>query len=298
MIDVSIIIVNYNTYLTTKTCIDSVFQHTSFKINFEVILVDNNSEDESTTHFMNDSRITLVKSSINLGFGMGNNLGRTHATGKYLFLLNSDTILLNDAVSYFFYFMEKNMISQKIGVIGTILLDINQNEGLSYSSFKSISSLTKQAGNKLLKKVLNINVERAHPVFDSFHVDAVIGANMFMPSNIYDLVQGFDPAIFMYGEEVDMQKSVAKHGFSRVIVRGPKIIHLEGASSDNKLKRLSFSTIYNLQKGSLYYIKKHHSRFYYYCYKIVNVFTWVPWITLDIRFNLKQKSALMLLLLK
>ncbi|GHT72706.1 hypothetical protein FACS189456_1970 [Bacteroidia bacterium] len=87
--DVSIIIVNYNTKQLTANCIDSVF-HKTEGINFEVILVDNASTDGSKEHFRNDPRIQFIESDENLGFGRANNLGAKYAKGKYLFLLNSD----------------------------------------------------------------------------------------------------------------------------------------------------------------------------------------------------------------
>ena len=88
--DVSIIIVNYNTCQMTKECIDSVFERT-FGLDFEIILVDNGSTDGSKSQFEKDSRITYVYSEFNLGFGCANNLGYKFAKGDYVFLLNSDT---------------------------------------------------------------------------------------------------------------------------------------------------------------------------------------------------------------
>ena len=90
--EVSIIIVNYNTCDITKNCINSIFEYTK-DIKFEIILVDNNSKDKSYSVFSNDNRITYLYQQNNLGFGKANNLGFKHAKGKYIFLLNSDTLL-------------------------------------------------------------------------------------------------------------------------------------------------------------------------------------------------------------
>lgn len=84
--DVSIIIVNYNTKKLTSDCINSIYQYTT-NINFEVIVVDNASNDGSVDLLKKDKRIILIESSQNLGFGRANNLGYTYATGKYIFLL-------------------------------------------------------------------------------------------------------------------------------------------------------------------------------------------------------------------
>ncbi|UVV84289.1 glycosyltransferase [Bacteroides thetaiotaomicron] len=105
--DVSVIIVNYNTKALTKSCIESIFSETC-GIEFEVILVDNASSDGSKELFQIDERIIFIESNVNLGFGKANNLGYKYATGKYIFLLNSDTLLKNNAIKLFFDFAEKN----------------------------------------------------------------------------------------------------------------------------------------------------------------------------------------------
>ena len=97
--DVSVI-VNYNTKALTKSCIESIFSETC-GIEFEVILVDNASSDGSKELFQIDERIIFIESNVNLGFGKANNLGYKYATGKYIFLLNSDTLLKNNAIKLY-----------------------------------------------------------------------------------------------------------------------------------------------------------------------------------------------------
>ena len=131
--DVSIIIVNYNTKELTAACINSIFQYTE-GVEFEVILVDNASTDSSKAVFSQDPRVRYIYSDRNLGFGRANNLGIREATGRYLFFLNSDTILLNNAVKYFFDFCEKNP-EHKIGALGAVLKDRNLRNIHSYGRF-------------------------------------------------------------------------------------------------------------------------------------------------------------------
>ena len=101
MIDVSIIIVNYNTKNITASCIDSIYEKTS-GLSFEVILVDNASTDGSKEKFEKDLRIKYIYLEKNGGFGYGNNRGMEIAKGDYFFLLNSDTLLVNNAIGEFF----------------------------------------------------------------------------------------------------------------------------------------------------------------------------------------------------
>jgi len=104
--DVSIIIVNYKTFAYTKDAIASVFEKTE-DVAYEVIVVDNNSPDGSgkeIQEYFND-KITFIQSPENLGFGRANNLGAKCSNGKYLFFLNPDTILLNNAPKILFDFL-------------------------------------------------------------------------------------------------------------------------------------------------------------------------------------------------
>lgn len=129
--DVSVIVVNYNTRQLTDDCISSIVDKTK-NVSYEIILVDNHSTDGSREFFTNDSRVHYVYSNENLGFGRANNLGVEKARGKYLFLLNSDTVLLNDAISMLFSKMEE---LSDVGCLGTMLLDAKHNVGLSYGHF-------------------------------------------------------------------------------------------------------------------------------------------------------------------
>ena len=103
--DVSVIIVNYNTLELTKNTIESVFEKT-IEVSYEIILVDNASTDGSVEFFENNykDKIILIKNNENLGFGRANNKGIEIAKGKYIFLLNSDTLLINNAIKILFDF--------------------------------------------------------------------------------------------------------------------------------------------------------------------------------------------------
>src|SRR4051794_26006845 len=97
--EVSVIIINYNTFKLTADCVRSVIKETKEAI-YEIILVDNASPDDSADELVRlFPQIFLVRSRINLGFAKGNNLGIAHARGEFILLLNSDTILVNDAIS-------------------------------------------------------------------------------------------------------------------------------------------------------------------------------------------------------
>ncbi|MGN0729950.1 glycosyltransferase [Treponema sp.] len=101
-LDVSIIIVNYNTLELTKNCLKSIFEQTN-GILFEVIVSDNGSTDGSIEMIKSEfPQVILIENNANLGFGAANNRGLKIEKGKYIFYLNSDTVLLNKAVKIFF----------------------------------------------------------------------------------------------------------------------------------------------------------------------------------------------------
>lgn len=104
--DISIIIVNFNTAKMTGECIESIYKHIH-GIDFEIILVDNNSTDNSVAYLKEKfPDMELISLKENIGFGRANNCGAKKAKGKYLFLLNSDTLLFDNALFSFFNFCE------------------------------------------------------------------------------------------------------------------------------------------------------------------------------------------------
>ena len=105
MIDVSVIFVNYNTCKLTCEAIQSVYRFTK-KLNIEIIVSDNNSADNSIATIKNKfPEVIIIENKQNLGFGKANNKGIEIAKGKYLFFLNTDTCLINNAIEILFNFM-------------------------------------------------------------------------------------------------------------------------------------------------------------------------------------------------
>ena len=281
-IDVSIIIVNFNTKTLLDHCLESIFLQTK-SVEFEVIVIDNASIDGSeklVRHKYPDVR--WINSGANLGFGRANNIGADVACGKYLFLLNSDTILLNDAVSILYHYMESNMQKNKLGAIGSYLLDSNENINVSYLDFPTPISEFRYLWGKLR----NQQVGDTQSFVD---VDSICGADIFIPRELFHTVGGFDPQIFMYYEETDLQYRIAKMGLKRRIITGPRIIHLEGGSFKSKglsLKRFQMSqTSYN------YYLRKHYRGLKYWLFKAsLSIVRTTLFITTDWSFKEKYKA--------
>lgn len=225
MIDVSVIIVNYNTRDLTLQCLDSLYRYTT-GISFEVIVVDNNSSDGSVASIRKHyPQVLLIAHTENAGFGRGNNIGILQAKGKYLFLLNSDCILCNNAVGIFFKYMEN--CDPAIGAIGTLLINGEGKTGHSYGYFSTFGRIIKQHGLEYIHKLFPKQKKAIHPK-PPFEVEYIIGADIFVRKSVLDSIGLFDDRFFMYSEENELQYRMFLAGYRRVIIAGPEIIHLEG----------------------------------------------------------------------
>ena len=263
--DVSIIIVNYNTRDLTFDCLRSIYEQTK-DISFEVIVSDNGSTDGSIEMIAKEfPQAILIENNANIGFGSANNKGLYIAKGKYIFYLNSDTVLLNNAVKMFFDYWENSEDREQLGALGGVLLDhqhntihsggifpsyisicINQMKVMCFHLVKSLVSVFHLT--HLYQKIQrNISLHEDVAIGD---IDYVTGADLFMKNNDF---ARFDETFFLYYEETDLQYNIAKKGLSRRIISGPRIVHFT-----RKLDRFnisSFSTICS-QNSAVYYVKK------------------------------------------
>lgn len=264
--DVSIIIVNYNTKIITKQCVDSIFKHTK-GIDFEVILVDNNSNDGSQILFSYDKRIKFIESGCNLGFGKANNLGLMFANGKYIFLLNSDTILLNNAVKEFYDAHEK--MSENVAFLGCILkAEDGVTDNNSYGIFPSLSSTFLNVINLYFR----CGNKRKH--FDdgyssNFLVDYIIGADLFIKREVVDKAGLFDPDFFMYFEESEMQLRYSNLGYESRIIRTPLIVHLECVSVRGRDKIPSVKNRLLYFRSMFIYMRKRYGLVKYLLFRLI-----------------------------
>ncbi|MGN0014157.1 MAG: glycosyltransferase family 2 protein [Candidatus Gastranaerophilaceae bacterium] len=138
--DVSVILVSYNTKELTRDCLKSLYQYT-YDIEFEVFVVDNNSQDGSCEMIEQEfQQVKLIKNPDNKGFGSANNVAIRQSCGKYIFCLNTDTVLLNNSIKQFFDFMEKEE-NQKVGACGCQLLDKDMKIQHSYGCLPRISRI-------------------------------------------------------------------------------------------------------------------------------------------------------------
>lgn len=236
--DVSVIIVNYNTLELTKNTINSVIEKT-VDINYEIILVDNASTDGSIEYFEEkyNNKIIFLKNEENLGFGRANNKGIEIARGKYVFLLNSDTLLINNAVKILYEYMEKEI---KTGICGGNLYDIELKPVHSFllkiPSIKTEINSQLNIFSKLIRKILKEREDFNYSTLP-LEVGYITGADMMIQKSIIEKTGKFDDDFFMYFEETELTYRIKKLGYKVMSVPEAKIIHLEGKSTKFKESR-------------------------------------------------------------
>lgn len=225
--DVSVIIVNYNTRQMTSECIDSVFEKTS-EIEFEIILVDNGSTDGSKEYFEKDNRIRYIYSNENLGFGRANNLGSKLARGKNLLFLNPDTKLINNAIKKLNDFLDTHL---NVAVCGGNLFDKSMNPTHSYR--RMYPSMLWEFNAIMFNIVDKIRFGKSgqfNYLGKDIEVAYITGADLMIKKTVFNEVNGFSDQFFMYYEETDMEYKIRKLGYKIFSVPSAHIQHIEGAS--------------------------------------------------------------------
>lgn len=272
--DISVIIVNYNTSELTCKCLDSIFKYTQ-GVDFEVIVVDNDSHHDNSMQVLSQyPGIRYVQASANLGFGKANNLGYTYATGRYILFLNSDTYLQNDALAAFVKEFDK--LPNEVGCIGGVLLAEDGSTNQSYAPMPSLSWYAKAVFGLYAKPFCRCERNNNEQIKCQLPMEVpyVIGADLCVRREVIEQCGLFDPDFFMYYEESEMQNRYQRHGYKSYIVSSPRIVHLEGASySDNETKRFTAQVHkWYLQSQALFF-KKTQPYYKYLLYRIISLFS-------------------------
>lgn len=229
----SVIILNYNVRYFLEQCVESV-QEALLNIDGEIIVVDNNSSDDSCemmkTRFPN---VKLIENTLNLGFPKGNNIGVAQSKGDYICILNPDTVVAEDTFAKILAFAEKQT---NIGIVGCKLIDGTGNflpeskRGVPtpFVAFTKIFGLY-----KLFPKTTLFNRYYAQHLSENEteKVDILVGAFMIMKRNLYLEIGGFDENCFMYSDDIDLSYMALKKGKSNYYYHETSVIHYKGEST-------------------------------------------------------------------
>ncbi|MEW6005109.1 MAG: glycosyltransferase family 2 protein [Stygiobacter sp.] len=256
--DVSIVIINYNSTDYLLKCLDSIFRFTK-EISFEVIIVDNASKVFDEKYILSKYHgIRIIKNEQNVGFAKANNQGFNLANGKYTLFLNNDTILIENTIKNVFDFAEK--YNHDV-FVGCQLLNSDYSKQESVVEFPNVwNGFTENfflykifPQSKIFNKYYQNEIELTNPT----EVDVIKGAFMFCSSESIRKLNGFDERFFFYSEETDLCFRFKKNGGEIYFLPKEKLIHFGGVSTDNSL----WFKFKNQTIGKIQFYQKHFNGF-------------------------------------
>ncbi|AZQ61915.1 glycosyltransferase family 2 protein [Flammeovirga pectinis] len=273
--ELSIIIINYNTFELTCQCIDSIYKETK-GVTFEIILVDNASKECDPKLFSDKyPDIKLIENKVNQGFGRANNKGMELAKGNFFLLLNSDTIIINNVVNKGVHYLNQD---KKNGVYSCHQInDISSIKEPEYSFFFKDFSLFYLLKNIpfiqiIYSKYLNKSSKQFSKGINK--VNNVSGAFMLLKHEVFEKTKGFDPDFFLYSEETEWCTLRINKKWNILFSTEEKFIHLEGKSGvkDFTLNQDFLSTAFTWYKKGY---------FEYFSFLFIHIFLYYPsWLIL------------------
>lgn len=264
----SIILVHYKTEKLTIDCIKSINEFVN-DILYEIILVDNNSNDGSIEIIRKlYPDVSIIVNKRNVGFGSANNIGVKVARGEFVFFLNTDTLLTENSPKKLVEFFSHNEEKFSIGSLGCTLIDQDNHIIHSAGTFEYLPKIFLRdlylhyllLGITKLSKFIRKYIPKKdvlERVNNFLFVDYITGADLLMRKDQFLKINGFDENFFMYGEETDLQKRLSMQGKRSVLFLDTKIIHLVGGSRKSSNKSRIFKNV-----SYQYYTKKHLPKWY------------------------------------
>ena len=249
--DLSVILVSYNTAQITKECIESIIASLSQStIRYEIVALDNNSSDDSVAQLSSLSKkykqLRVIENHENIGFGRGNNKVVAQARGTYVLLLNTDTVVLNTAIEKLYSYAVQHPDHH---FVGGKLLNKDQSPQPSCGPYYSLPIIFAA----LFLRGDYWNLSRFSPT-KTERVDWMSGACILTKKSTFEDLGGFDEDIFMYMEEVDLLHRAKKNKKYAYVLPEARFIHYGSMSSGNKK-----FPILQVYKGFIYLYKKHQS---------------------------------------
>jgi GT2 family glycosyltransferase len=245
--ELSIIILNYNTKDLTIECINAIveqYKQELEKEQFEIVLVDNASSDDSLEAIkkLKINGLKLVESKENLGFSKGCNLGAKNANGEYLLFLNSDTEIKDQGFIKMLDYLQKN---ENVGILGGALKNENGTSQSSAGKFYNLFNLF----------LMLIGFERLGFLRESpwviKQVDWVSGACLMIKRKVFEKIGGFENELFMYGEDMELCYRASKKKFSTYFYPELTLFHKERGSSSRTF------AIVHIYKAILFFYKQY-----------------------------------------
>ncbi len=252
-VQLSIIIVNFETPEYTTDCIRSIFKNKPHLV-FEVIVIDNGSKDQSLERLREElPQVVCIETGANLGFSQANNLGINNARGNFILLLNSDTKILDDSIDKM---LEYLLANPHVGAMGPRQLHGNGKLQLSWGSFPTLIS---EAFRKLLHYRLSINDLKIRDYLEekyagSTDVDWVSGSCLMTRKDALQQAGLLDGRFFMYFEDIDLCRRMKDAGWRIHYNSDITIVHYGGISAKRNLMRV----LVEYRRSQIYFTRKYY----------------------------------------
>ena len=251
-IDVSVVIVNWNTASDLRNCLSSLYSHVESRTRIETIVVDNASSDGSAETIRSEfPQVLVIQNPVNVGYYPANNQGIQRASGKYILLLNPDCVLLQDCITPLVARLE---LDDTIGLIACRLLNSDGSTQKSFDffpyPFQEVNPSFRSRRTAFLRKVNSVIETNSSCV-----AGVVIGAFQLVPRELLVSLGMLDDSLFMYGEDLDLCYRMTIANKKILFDSSVAVVHLGGRSSDqvwNSTARLT-----NVRK-SIFLIQRKH----------------------------------------
>jgi len=265
-IDLSISIVNTSNWKYLQPCLESIYENIN-GINIEVLVVDNDSDDGSfeliQSHF---PEVILSRNPTKYGFAKNNNINLKKSSGKYLMLLNDDTLVKRGSLEAAINFLEQN---KKVGMVGCkMIYPDGEFQKASARKFRSLfTEFLIESG--LNRNAVYIKISDIDP-FQEIEIDLASEAGMIIRKETFDQVGCLDERFFMYGEGADWCKRIKKAGWKIFFIPKSPIIHFGNISN----KRTSLKMYLQFYKSTYLFFNKTSSiQGFIYRLFIIKIFT-------------------------
>lgn len=247
-IDLSIIIVNWNTCDLLAGCLQSIFA-TAGNLSLEVWVVDNASHDGSVammrTRF---PQVHIIENQTNVGFATANNQAIPQTTGSFVLLLNSDTLVQPNALQAIVEFMRTH---PRAGIVGANVINADGSPQRCFDRFPTLLSESIRACG--LDSRFSLGLPPAMNE-QAIATDWVLGAALTVRREALLQVGLFDPEYFMYSEEIDLCYRVKRAGWDNFVLPSARIVHLGGEST----KQIAAAMKAQLYLSKVRYFRKHY----------------------------------------
>jgi N-acetylglucosaminyl-diphospho-decaprenol L-rhamnosyltransferase len=255
-VDLSCIIVNYKNSEPLKDCLESIYQ-TVQGMDFEVIIVDNSENDPGLQPLEElYPKAQFISNSSNIGFSKANNQAAKIAQGNFLFFLNPDTILSDQAINSMYNYYSSHT---EIGALGPKV--VNPNGSLQYSCrryptlwtglFNRYSILSRLfPENRFTSQYLMLDFDHN----EIRQVDWLSGCCLMVSKNIFEQSHGFDENYFLFNEDIDLCRTINQAGKQVIYFPEAKVIHQVSTSNSKTTAKV----IIQRHLGMMHYFKKHH----------------------------------------